>query len=266
MTSRGFASLQVAEGLPEVLTCPWVADHAVEVERRGGTVQALADDVRGVRPDLRGPGIRQRRHRPRRRQLVRRRGTCSATAPHASWQAFLGADTEQPGLWLAYTPATGLVEGCHVDHDVMIPVDWADPATRTGAEEAQLARITAVRATLAGSPGTANAASRRTQRARHRSGHRGVGAARKPNRAPHPTGVGHHDRRGGRAGETPGRHLPRTRNEQMSNTQVEPINDMLGRWWAAVQAGDRGGAAIIIDLWRAEVIAAAAAAEDGTQP
>lgn len=52
----------------------------------------------------------------------------------------------------------------------------------------------------------------------------------------------------------------------MSNTQVEPINDMLGRWWAAVQAGDRAGAAIIIDLWRAEVIAADAGTTGGTKP
>lgn len=52
----------------------------------------------------------------------------------------------------------------------------------------------------------------------------------------------------------------------MSAHPIEPINAMLARWWAATQAGDTTGATIIIGLWRAEVIAAAAAAEDGTQP
>ena len=76
-----------------------------------------------------------------------------AAAPGASWQAYIGLDTEQAGLWLAYTPVTGLVEGSHLDHDVMIPVEWANPATRTRGPEAQLARITTVRAALA-APGT----------------------------------------------------------------------------------------------------------------
>lgn len=50
-------------------------------------------------------------------------------------------------------------------------------------------------------------------------------------------------------------------------TQVEPVADMLARWWAATQAGDGTGAAIIIGLWRAEVIAAAnTAAGTETQP
>ena len=151
MTSRGFASLQVAAGLPEVLTCPWVADHAVEVEPAGGTLQALADDVAALALTCSNQGYDS--------GVIDLDGVnwfddadLTATAPQASWQAFLGADTEQPGLWLAYTPTTGLVEGSHVDHDVMIPVEWADPATRTEIESAQLARITEVRATLAQIP------------------------------------------------------------------------------------------------------------------
>ena len=43
----------------------------------------------------------------------------------------------------------------------------------------------------------------------------------------------------------------------MSSPMVEPITTMLARWWAATQAGDDTGAALIIGLWRAEVIAAA---------
>lgn len=43
----------------------------------------------------------------------------------------------------------------------------------------------------------------------------------------------------------------------MSSTTVEPIATMLTRWWAATQAGDDTGAALIISLWRADVIAAA---------
>ena len=43
----------------------------------------------------------------------------------------------------------------------------------------------------------------------------------------------------------------------MSSPNVEPIGVMLARWWAAVQAGDDTAAAIIIGLWRADVIAAA---------
>jgi hypothetical protein len=44
----------------------------------------------------------------------------------------------------------------------------------------------------------------------------------------------------------------------MSSATVEPISAMLARWWAATQAGDDTGAALIIGLWRAEVIASAA--------
>ena len=44
----------------------------------------------------------------------------------------------------------------------------------------------------------------------------------------------------------------------MSSPMVEPITAMLARWWAATQAGDTTGAALIVGLWRAEVIAAAA--------
>lgn len=43
----------------------------------------------------------------------------------------------------------------------------------------------------------------------------------------------------------------------MSRTPIEPITAMLDRWWAAVQAGDPDGAALIVGWWRAEVIAAA---------
>ncbi len=43
MTSRGFASLQVAAGLPEVLACPEVAAHAREVEPHAEPVHALGD-------------------------------------------------------------------------------------------------------------------------------------------------------------------------------------------------------------------------------
>ena len=43
----------------------------------------------------------------------------------------------------------------------------------------------------------------------------------------------------------------------MSSAMVEPITAMLARWWAATQAGDDTGAALIVGLWRADVIAAA---------
>lgn len=126
MTSRGFASLDVAAGLPDVLGCRWVADHADEVEPAGPDAGVI--DLDGVNwfDD---------------QALI-------AAAPGACWQAFLGVETEQPGLWLAYTPGTGLVEGHHADHEVMIPAEWAHPAGRTPAGESQLARITAVRDTL----------------------------------------------------------------------------------------------------------------------
>ena len=51
----------------------------------------------------------------------------------------------------------------------------------------------------------------------------------------------------------------------MSTTPIEPITAMLERWWAATQAGDRDTAVGIIGQWRAEVIAAAAAKDRGTQ-
>ena len=153
MTSRGFASLQVAAGLPEVLACPEVAAHAREVEPHAEPVHALGDlhDVEAFIQTARDQGWT--------------RGVLDledvnwfddaaliAAAPQAAWQVYLGVETEQPGLWLAYTPGTGLVEASHVDHDVMVPVGWADPGTRTGAEERHLARITTVRAALEGMP------------------------------------------------------------------------------------------------------------------
>jgi hypothetical protein len=159
VTSRGPATLEVTGGLIEVLGCPWVAAHAVAAAPAESVVVREfegADDVHAFTLTCADKGYDQ---------AVIDLDSVNwfpdsaliESAPGASWQAFLGPDTEQPGLWLAYTPGTGLVEGCHAGHDVMIPVDWANPATRTGAEEAQLARITAVRAALAGSPGTANA-------------------------------------------------------------------------------------------------------------
>lgn len=153
MTSRGFASLQVAAGLPEVLACPEVAAHASEVEPHAEPVHALGDshDVEAFIQTARDQGWT--------RGVVDLEGVTwfddaalIAAAPQAAWQVYLGVDTEQPGLWLAYTPGTGLVEASHVDHDVMVPVGWADPGTRAGAEERHLARITTVRAALAGMP------------------------------------------------------------------------------------------------------------------
>lgn len=42
----------------------------------------------------------------------------------------------------------------------------------------------------------------------------------------------------------------------MNEQAVEPISDMLERWWAAIRSGAGDDAAIIIGLWRAEAIAA----------
>ena len=50
----------------------------------------------------------------------------------------------------------------------------------------------------------------------------------------------------------------------MRSTPIEPLTDMLQRWWAATQAGAPDDAAIIVGLWRAEVIAAAH--DDSGQP
>ena len=52
----------------------------------------------------------------------------------------------------------------------------------------------------------------------------------------------------------------------MSSPMVEPITAMLARWWAATQAGDTTGAALIVGLWRAEVIAAAQDEDAAGQP
>jgi hypothetical protein len=149
MSSRGSAVIEVAAGLPEVLACPWVAEHAIEFEPTDGgpyvSLIRLPGDGTSLTDLVTGHD----------------QGTVHlddvnwfddaallAGAPGASWQAFIGLDTEQAGLWLAYTPATGLVEGSQIDHDVMIPVEWANPATRTREVQAQLARITTVRSSL----------------------------------------------------------------------------------------------------------------------
>ena len=112
-----------------------------------------------------------------------------AAAPGASWQAFVGLDTEQAGLWLAYTPATGLVEGSHIDHDVMVPVEWANPATRTREVEAQLARIATVRSALA-APGIDARPGTPVSGITVRSSASALPGC--PTRAPHPTGAAHH--------------------------------------------------------------------------
>lgn len=158
MTNRGPATLEVTGGLIEVLGCPWVAAHATAATPAESVVLREFDGVDDVHAFTLTCGDKGYDQAVIDLDSVNWFDDTALieSAPHASWQAFLGPDTEQPGLWLAYTPATGLVEGCHADHDVMIPVDWANPATRTGAEEAQLARITAVRAALAGSRGPAN--------------------------------------------------------------------------------------------------------------
>lgn len=154
MTSRGFASLQVAEGLPEVLACPWVASHASAVdpgEYAGRELDGSAEAVAAFLLSCADKGYD--------RGVIDLEGVnwfddaaLIAAAPQAAWQVYLGVETEQPGLWLACTPGTGLVEASHVDHDVMVPVSWADPGTRTGDEERHLDRITAARAALEGMP------------------------------------------------------------------------------------------------------------------
>jgi hypothetical protein len=150
MSSRGSAVIEVAAGLPEILACPWVAEHAVEFEPTGGgpyvnLIQSPGDQTNLT--DL----VTGHDHGSVHLDDVNWFDDAAliAAAPDASWQAYIGLDTEQAGLWLAYTPTTGLVEASHIDHDVMVPVDWANPADRTWAQEAQVARITTVRAALA---------------------------------------------------------------------------------------------------------------------
>ena len=165
-----------------MLACPEVAAHASEVEPHAEPVHALGDrhDVEAFIQTARDQGWT--------RGVVDLEGVnwfddaaLIAAAPQAAWQVYLGVDTEQPGLWLAYTPGTGLVEASHVDHDVMVPVGWADPGTRTGAEERHLARITTVRAALAGMPQGRWRAGARCPRSRtcawHPRGQPGAGAA-----------------------------------------------------------------------------------------
>ena len=250
MSSRGSAVIEVAAGLPEVLSCPWVAEHAVEFESLDGRQYVSLIQPPGDQTNL--------------IELVagHDHGTVHlddvnwfddaallAAAPDASWQAYIGLHTEQSGLWLAYTPVTGLVEGSHLDHDVMIPVEWANPATRTGAQEAQLARI----ATRPRSPGrTRNRRPTPDPGQRDHGPHQRVRGAGIPDPAPHPTGAAAHHPC---TDATP--HPDRRTEASMSTAMVEPISAMLARWWAATQAGDDTGAALIVGLWRADVIAAA---------
>jgi hypothetical protein len=150
MSSRGSAVIEVAAGLPAVLTCPWVAEHAVEFEPLDGGRYVSLIDSPGDGTSM-ADLVAGHDHGVVHLDDVNWFDDAAliAAAPDASWQAFVGLDTEQAGLWLAYTPATGLVEGSHIDHDVMVPVEWANPATRTREVQAQLARIATVRAALA---------------------------------------------------------------------------------------------------------------------
>ena len=108
MSSRGLATIEVAAGLVEVLGCPWVADHAAEVDPGDGPTLEFGgeDTVEAFLLTCADKGYDS--------GVIALADVnwCDdaaliAAAPRASWQAFLGADTEQPGLWLAYTPSTG---------------------------------------------------------------------------------------------------------------------------------------------------------------
>ena len=51
MSSRGSAVIEVAAGLPEVLSCPWVAEHAVEFESTGRADSTChSSSPQGTRP------------------------------------------------------------------------------------------------------------------------------------------------------------------------------------------------------------------------
>lgn len=150
MSSRGSAVIEVAAGLSEVLACPWVAEHAVEFEPTNGGPYVSLIKSPGDQVNL-TDRVAGHDHGTVHLDDVNWFDDAAllAAAPGASWQAYIGLDTEQAGLWLAHTPATGLVEGSHIDHDVMVPVEWATPATRTREVQAQLTRITTVRSALA---------------------------------------------------------------------------------------------------------------------
>ena len=150
MSSRGSAVIEVAAGLSEVLACPWVAEHAVEFEPTNGGPYVSLIKSPGDQVNL-TDRVAGHDHGTVHLDDVNWFDDAAllAAAPGASWQAYIGLDTEQAGLWLAHTPGTGLVEGSHIDHDVMVPVEWATPATRTWEVQAQLARITTVRSALA---------------------------------------------------------------------------------------------------------------------
>lgn len=153
MTDRGSVVIEVVAGLADVLACRYVAEHTTMV----------FDDADTWVP---GPGdvADKVAHRPGGWGDV----TCGrvelgevnwfddqaliVAAPNAVWQAFVSRETEQPNLWLAYHPRTGLVEGSHLDHEVMVPATWAHPGARSGDAQRYLARIRAVQALLTGPP------------------------------------------------------------------------------------------------------------------
>ncbi len=151
MTSRGGAVLEVRGGLAAVMACREIAAHVDQLFGPDDRPVPLAVDADGgaLRPRGGWAGLDSGSIELQEVNWFDDAALVEA-APSARWQVFLSPETEQPGLWLAYTPQTGLVEGAHVGHEVMVPAAWVDPAGRTGDDERYLARIQSVRALLAG--------------------------------------------------------------------------------------------------------------------
>lgn len=125
MSSWGHGLLLVADGLGEVLAAPALAELDATLWLDGRTAISLpAGRAPGAPPAAAGitaADIELELARFPDAELV-------AAAPAAVWTLAMGADTEQPGLWLGYSPATGLVQAINdPDWGVAVPVAWTLP-------------------------------------------------------------------------------------------------------------------------------------------
>jgi hypothetical protein len=135
----------VRSGLPAVLTSAAVDGHAAALYGPDGQPAALPQDhlaaerggawPDGGRVELDGIDWFDDA------ALIR-------DAPEAAWEVALGPDTEQPGVWLSYTPQTGLVEATHLDEAVLVPLAWTGPGAPPPGAADQLQRLRTAHALL----------------------------------------------------------------------------------------------------------------------
>jgi hypothetical protein len=136
MTDRGGATLKVYRGAAEIAATEPVEGYVEYYEEYAGMEDAGQFDLDGVNwfDDSR---------------LVE-------AAPDAAWEVFLSPDCEEGSRYCAYHPEVGLVQGSHIDHEVVVGLALVGSYSRGGGAQSyidELARADALLQELAGPTG-----------------------------------------------------------------------------------------------------------------